>query len=471
MFRFVVLIAIAVGVLLVLMNTLFLTAARNMIFTSKRSMLQNQATVIASSLSAMNELDVEHVSQVMELLDVTELTGITVRGVNGNIYYDTVTPSVGAANIHDVRVLTALNGSTGFYGHFNGGVFKCYYYMPLVLSNRIEGVLVLYEADSEQGALLLSLQNSVRLVSIIVTAVVLAIAAVLIYVISARLRTIRRGIAPLGEGNYSHRISMKGRDEFSELGSAFDRLADRLEDNEDIRRRFVADASHELKTPIASIRLLSDSILQTDSIDPATTRDFVGDIAAEADRLANITQHLLTLTNLDNPTAISRTPNDLAETARQAVRTLVPLAEARGIALALDAPEPCFVLSAKDELYQIVQNLAENAVKYNVDGGSVTVSVLKREDDVLLTVRDTGIGIPAEDLPHIFERFYRVDKARSREAGGTGLGLSIVKDMVRILGGSVEVSSEPGRGTEFRILLPLVREDGESEEPSAAEQE
>ena len=264
---------------------------------------------------------------------------------------------------------------------------------------------------------------------------------------------------------------MKGRDEFSELGSAFDRLADRLEDNEDIRRRFVADASHELKTPIASIRLLSDSILQTDSIDPATTRDFVGDIAAEADRLANITQHLLTLTNLDNPTAISRTPNDLAETARQAVRTLVPLAEARGIALALDAPEPCFVLSAKDELYQIVQNLAENAVKYNVDGGSVTVSVLKREDDVLLTVRDTGIGIPPEDLPHIFERFYRVDKARSREAGGTGLGLSIVKDMVRILGGSVEVSSEPGRGTEFRILLPLVREDGESEEPSAAEQE
>ena len=118
-----------------------------------------------------------------------------------------------------------------------------------------------------------------------------------------------------------------------------------------------------------------------------------------------------------------------------------------------------------------MQNLAENAVKYNVDGGSVTVSVLKREDDVLLTVRDTGIGIPAEDLPHIFERFYRVDKARSREAGGTGLGLSIVKDMVRILGGSVEVSSEPGRGTEFRILLPLVREDGESEEPSAAEQE
>ena len=471
MFRFVVLIAIAVGVLLVLMNTLFLTAARNMIFTSKRSMLQNQATVIASSLSAMNELDVEHVSQVMELLDVTELTGITVRGVNGNIYYDTVTPSVGAANIHDVRVLTALNGSTGFYGHFNGGVFKCYYYMPLVLSNRIEGVLVLYEADSEQGALLLSLQNSVRLVSIIVTAVFLAIAAVLIYVISARLRTIRRGIAPLGEGNYSHRISMKGRDEFSELGGAFDRLADRLEDNEDIRRRFVADASHELKTPIASIRLLSDSILQTDSIDSATTRDFVGDIAAEADRLANITQHLLTLTNLDNPTAISRTPNDLAETARQAVRTLVPLAEARGISLALDAPEPCFVLSAKDELYQIVQNLAENAVKYNVDGGSVTVSVLKREDDVLLTVRDTGIGIPAEDLPHIFERFYRVDKARSREAGGTGLGLSIVKDMVRILGGSVEVSSEPGRGTEFRILLPLVREDGESEEPSAAEQE
>ena len=466
MFRFVVLIAIAVAVLLVLMNTLFLTAARNMIFTSKRSMLQNQATVIASSLSAMNELDVDHVAQVMELLDVTELTGITVRGVNGSVYYDTVTSSTGAVNTHDVRMLTALNGSTGFYGHFNEGVFRCYYYMPLVLSNRIAGVLVLYEADSEQGSLLLSLQNSVRLVSIIVAVVFLAIAAVLIYVISARLRTIRRGIAPLGDGNYSHRIAMKGSDEFSELGGAFDRLADRLENNEDIRRRFVADASHELKTPIASIRLLSDSILQTDSIDEETTRDFVGDIAVEAERLSNITQHLLTLTNLDNPTAISRSPNDLAETARQTVRMLLPLAEAKGVSLTLDAPESCFVLSARDELDQIVQNLAENAVKYNVEDGSVTVSVHKQDEDVLLTVKDTGIGIPEEDLPHIFDRFYRVDKARSREAGGTGLGLSIVRDTVRILGGSVDVTSEPGKGTEFRILLPLYRADeptGESQ--------
>ena len=466
MFRFVVLIAIAVAVLLVLMNTLFLTAARNMIFTSKRSMLQNQATVIASSLSAMNELDVDHVAQVMELLDVTELTGITVRGVNGSIYYDTVTSSTGAVNTHDVRMLTALNGSTGFYGHFNEGVFRCYYYMPLVLSNRIAGVLVLYEADSEQGSLLLSLQNSVRLVSIIVAVVFLAIAAVLIYVISARLRTIRRGITPLGDGNYSHRIAMKGSDEFSELGGAFDRLADRLENNEDIRRRFVADASHELKTPIASIRLLSDSILQTDAIDEETTRDFVGDIAVEAERLSNITQHLLTLTNLDNPTAISRSPNDLAETARQTVRMLLPLAEAKGVSLTLDAPESCFVLSARDELDQIVQNLAENAVKYNVEDGSVTVSVHKQDEDVLLTVKDTGIGIPEEDLPHIFDRFYRVDKARSREAGGTGLGLSIVRDTVRILGGSVDVTSEPGKGTEFRILLPLYRADeptGESQ--------
>ena len=469
MFRFVVLIAIAVAVLLVLMNTLFLTAARNMIFTSKRSMLQNQATVIASSLSAMNELDVDHVSQVMELLDVTELTGITVRGVNGNVFYDTVTPSVGAANTHDMRVLSALNGSTGFYGHFNEGVFKCYYYMPLVLSNRIAGVLVLYEEDVEQGSLLLSLQNSVRLVSVIVAVVFLAIAAVLIYVISARLRTIRRGIAPLGDGNYSHRIAMKGSDEFSELGGAFDRLADRLENNEDIRRRFVADASHELKTPIASIRLLSDSILQTDAIDEETTRDFVGDIAVEAERLSNITQHLLTLTNLDNPTAISRSPNDLAETARQTVRTLLPLAEARNVTLTLEAPEPCYVLSARDELDQIVQNLAENAVKYNVEGGSVTVSVRKREQDVLLTVKDTGIGIPEADLPHVFDRFYRVDKARSREAGGTGLGLSIVNDTVRILGGSVSVTSEPGKGTEFEILLPLYQAEDVSEEAPTPE--
>ena len=437
------------------MNTFFLTAARNMIFTSKQSMLQNQASVIASSLSAMNELDVENVSQVMEVLDVTGITGITVRGVSGEIYYDTVSASIGAVNMHDIRMLTALSGSTGFYGHFNGGAFRCFYYMPLVLSNRIAGVLMLYEIDSEQGTILLSLQNSIRLVSIIVTVVFLVIAIILVYTISVRLNRIRRGISPVGDGDYSYRIQMKGNDEFAELAGAFDDLTERLEENEDIRRRFVADASHELKTPIASIRLLSDSILQTEAIDGETTRDFVGDIAHEAERLSNITQHLLMLTNLDNPTAISRSANDLSETARQTVHMLVPLAEARDISVTLNARDPCPVYAAGDELNQIVQNLAENAIKYNVDGGQVDIRVQLAGNETVLTVDDTGIGIPEEDLPRIFDRFYRVDKARSREAGGTGLGLSIVKDTVRVLGGTIEVMAREGGGTRFRVRLPL----------------
>ena len=149
-------------------------------------------------------------------------------------------------------------------------------------------------------------------------------------------------------------------------------------------------------------------------------------------------------------------------------RMLIPLAARREIDLTADLEHGCLILSAEDDLYQILFNLVENGIKYNRDGGSVHVKLRRTDDDVTITVEDTGAGIPHEALGHIFERFYRVDKARSRQAGGSGLGLSIVRELVARNLGTIDVSSIEGSGTRFTVVLPyfdMEREEGHDEEP------
>ena len=264
----------------------------------------------------------------------------------------------------------------------------------------------------------------------------------------------RRAIRIVGEGAYGHRLQPVGRDELAQLAGEFNQLTDRLQTTEEIRRRFVSDASHELKTPLASIRLLADSILQTGEMDPEMVRDFVGDIGSEAERLTRITEHLLALTRLDSLPAGQQEPVDAAQVTGRIAALLQPVADAAGVAIETDLRPNCLILCTEDDLSQVCFNLMENAIKYNFDGGKVFVSVFRDKDQVLLEVGDTGVGIPEEDLPKVFNRFYRVDKARSRAAGGTGLGLSIVRDTVRRHGGWVTARPRSPEGSLFTAGFP-----------------
>ena len=231
----------------------------------------------------------------------------------------------------------------------------------------------------------------------------------------------------------------------------FNELTGRLQTTEEVRRRFVSDASHELKTPLASIRLLTDSLLQADHMDGETAREFLNDIGDEADRLTRITEKLLTLTRLDTAPAAEDVPVDVGAVVERVEHMLSPLARAVEVSLELKLQPGCVVLATEDDLYQIAFNLMENAVKYNLPGGRVLVTLTADGGRVVLRVEDTGVGIPEADLPKIFDRFYRVDKARSRAAGGTGLGLSIVRDTVLQHGGAVTARRREPEGTCFEV--------------------
>lgn len=226
---------------------------------------------------------------------------------------------------------------------------------------------------------------------------------------------------------------------------------------DNIRRDFVANVSHELRTPLASIKGFAET-LRTGAIEDAENRGgFVESIEKQADRMTALVEDLLSLASIESgERKPSKAPVALKELTDDIVRSLAPLAKKKNIRLSAVVEDVSLnVMADREQLRQILVNLIENAIKFNKENGSVTVSAGSNNKEAILQVRDTGMGIPPEDIPRIFERFYRVDKARSREMGGTGLGLSIVKHIIEAHGGAVSVESVLGQGSTFTIRLPL----------------
>jgi signal transduction histidine kinase len=222
---------------------------------------------------------------------------------------------------------------------------------------------------------------------------------------------------------------------------------------EAMRRDFVADASHELKTPVASIQAAAETLVRAIGEDPVAARRFASQVHATSVRLSQMVTDLLDLSRME-----SERPDlhevDLARLVRKEVDRIADRAEVQGVDLVLDVEEVVIQASRKD-VRLAVRNLLENALAYTPEGGMVTVGTRREGAVAVLSVTDTGIGIPGRDTARIFERFYRVDDARHRDTGGTGLGLAIVRHVAEQHGGSVEVESELGRGSTFLIRLPL----------------
>jgi len=227
-----------------------------------------------------------------------------------------------------------------------------------------------------------------------------------------------------------------------------------IERLERIRRDFVANVSHELRTPLAAVTGYAETLLEGALDDAENGRKFVEIILAKARQLNNIVTDLLVLSSLESgkpplPEAIS-----LRESIEGALRTVEPVAKTRGVRLVCGPIDNSSVLAHELRLEQVFVNLLENAIKFNRPDGEVRVDMARSNGHTVVRVKDTGSGIPSRDLPRIFERFYRVDKARSRATGGTGLGLAIVKHAVEQMGGSVSVESRLGQGSVFTIALP-----------------
>ncbi|MEI3090492.1 MAG: HAMP domain-containing sensor histidine kinase [Oscillospiraceae bacterium] len=358
--------------------------------------------------------------------------------------------------------MEALRGSDVFHSAYQDDALVSSAAVPIMDHDSPNGCVYLMDYDAEQGNIIANLERTILQGSFVLLGAIILFSAFFATTSSRRMRKILTSMRMVREGEYSHKIQMRGSDEFATLATEFNKLTDRLQESEAQQRQFVSDASHELKTPLASIKLLSDSILQNE-MDADTMREFVSDIGSEADRLTRMTQKLLTLNRAESA-EVQHEIVDLSVTLSSVFRMLVPLADKAQIKLTAKVDRDCTILAFEDDAYQIMFNLVENGIKYNRPGGKVHVTVEHTAEDVVFSVQDTGVGIPDDAKEHIFERFYRVDKARSRQAGGSGLGLSIVHDLVARNFGAIDVKTVIGQGTCFTVTFPYFETEGLDDE-------
>lgn len=227
---------------------------------------------------------------------------------------------------------------------------------------------------------------------------------------------------------------------------------------ENMRKDFVANVSHELKTPLTSISGFAETLKLNENIDKETRNRFLTIIDGEANRLRRLIEDILTLSFIENDKKEEKEAINLYSVYRRVEDMLMISARTKNISLNCDADETIKIAANADYVKQIILNLVDNAIKYTPENGNVNVKIFADKDDAVIKVSDTGMGIPKEDQARIFERFYRVDKARSREIGGTGLGLAITKHIAMNLGGTISVESELEKGSTFTVRIPIKRD-------------
>ena len=438
---------------LLFLNLFCTRLSQRLFYENKEQAMIEKCQLASDELSTLEVWNNTTVSGILSQLESLRASRLVVTDSTGLCIYDSTDASLGKYMLLP-EILGACQGNDVFTWRYHAGAMISRAATPIVDLGTVAGCVYITEYDTAQGAVIDLLLNTILRVTVILELVVILFSLVHTRHFSRRMRAILDSMHVIQKGSYDQKVSVGGNDELTMLASEFNDLTERLQTSEEKRRRFVSDASHELKTPLASIKLLTDSILQND-MDAETMREFVEDIGTEAERLNRMTAKLLSLTKVDGEPAPEAELIRMAPTIRQVARMLRPVAEKAGISLVLSIDDDSTVLITRDDLYQIVFNLMENGIKYNKPGGSVTVTLGRSMDAARLTVTDTGMGIPAEAIDHIFERFYRVDKARSRQTGGSGLGLAIVRAIVRRNRGEIDVESTPGEGTTFRVTFPI----------------
>ena len=437
---------------LLFLNIYCSKATQDLFSQSRKNAVIEKCLMASEEISRLEVLNQDAIRDTIQAMTTLKYTRLLVTDLTGNAVYDSTGAALGRYVLLP-EIVDALAGNDVYFWEYGEGVTKSHAACPIVSHGITVGSVYLLEYDTEQGRLIQTLQRNVLQITVWLELFVLVFSVVYANRFSRRLKRITTSMKIIQEGDYTHKVSMGGNDELTLLGNEFNDLTERLQTSEQKRRRFVSDASHELKTPLASIKLLTDSILQND-MDPGTVREFVGDIGDEAERLNRMTAKLLSLTKVDGQPQEESEIICMGPTIRRAAKRLSVIADQAGIDVHLHLDEDTPILILEDDLYQIVYNLMENGMKYNIYGGSLTVRLSREEDNAILEVSDTGMGIPEEAIGHIFERFYRVDKARSRQSGGSGLGLAIVRAIVERSRGEIHVTSRVGRGSTFRVSFP-----------------
>jgi signal transduction histidine kinase len=443
---------------LLLINSFISEAIRLSYINQKKIHLFTQGNIIAGRvINVINEeiienIDIEDITKEMSKDLKSRVLVINDKGIVVSDSYDVLKGSI--LKHHELE--ESLSGKSVAKQHNLEKYGRTMYVSVPIISNAqvIGAVFISASLEEIYESIKETMRNFLYLsfISLLITGFISFIFAKLI---STPIEELTNSIIKIHQGNLEERVEVRGNDELSNLGTSFNLMITRIAQVEQQRKDFVANVSHELRTPLSAIKLLSESLLHQDHVPVETYREFLTDIDSEVDRLNKIIENLLSLVDIDKGKLILDYQvsyiNYLIE---NLIHSLKPLADNKMIELIFYEKEKIHTKLDQIKIQQALTNIIHNAIKYTPNGGKIEVSLYLEYEDIVIKIEDNGIGIPSESLPYIFERFYRVDKARARNTGGTGLGLAISHQIISLHQGRIEVLSELNKGTAFYIRLP-----------------
>ena len=421
--------------------------------------VKNQCDIIADQLAEedyVNNTSSDVINSQLDLLANVYSGRIMVINNSYRVVKDTYDLSRGKTNITE-QVLKCLEDKTGSTSYDpKNNYIQITVPIEDKISGEIFGVMLAAISTNEIAQNVHVLENrSVTLMTFIIIAI-LVVGYVLSDWLVKPLSEVTKEIEDITDEYQVETISVRDYTETEQITEAFNRMLRRVKTMDDSRQEFVSNVSHELKTPLTSMKVLADSLIQQEDVPAELYREFMQDIAKEIDRENGIISDLLTLVRMDKTeAALNIETVDIGKMLEEIIARLKPIASKRNIELILDTFRPISAQIDEMKLSLAFTNLIENGIKYNVDDGWVRISLNADHKFFFVTVADSGIGISEEDKDQIFERFYRADKSHSTEIEGTGLGLPIAKNIILMHHGAIKVSSKPGEGTSFQVRIPL----------------
>lgn len=450
---------------LFLINSFIQVSLTNSALQQRKVHLLTQGNIIANRVGPnLYAIEKEHTRLYLEKivvnLSLDLKSRVLVTNIDGKVLMDSYEEYLGRDLGTVPEVAQAIQGVSEVNQYRFLDVGRVVYVgVPLLdKGNLIGAILVVSSLEELFDEVKATMRQflMLSLLSIIFTGIVSFFFADIISTPVEKLTEVVRGVT---QGRTDLRAVEAGNDELAKLSSSFNQMISRLSQIDDQRKTFVSNVSHELRTPLSSIKILSESLLHNPTVKPEMVQEFLVDINTEVDRLNNIINSLLYLVDLEKEgMKLDYSLTYLNWLIRNVVAFLRPLAQQKNLTMHFEEVSECQIYLDKERIQQCLINIIANAIKFTPEGGDITVRLLVGRETAIISVADTGIGIPPEKLPMIFDRFYRVDEARARNTGGSGLGLSISQQIINLHGGRIEVTSEQSKGTRFSVYLPILEE-------------
>lgn len=444
---------------LILLSVYILGALTDSLYSSERVKLFAKANIISDLITTTDDITENTRFSVNQILSGSNMRSIIVRP-DFRVSFDSNEDSdmIGKVIIREaINECIKKGEQASAINVDDNDATMMSVAVPLIAGGEIVGAVYLVQSLTDADMIIKNIRKNLVVFSIIISILVAMLSLGLSLMTTAPIDNFISVSKEISKGNFNMKAKERGPAELVEMAKALNYMSAELDDYEQNRKKFVSDVSHELKTPLATIKLICDSIVTTDNPEPEMIQDFLGDLSDEVDRLTRIVERLLTLTKMDsNQNNASLTPVDFEVMLSAIIRKLTPNAQAKDIVLYSDYEalglEP--MMLDYDKIWEAIYNIVDNAIKYTPDGGFVKLGLLEKNKKVIVKIEDNGPGIPDEEREKIFERFYRLDDSRARDTGGTGLGLAIAKEAILLHNGDISVQSAEAGGSVFVITLP-----------------